>query len=124
MIPVGRQALYLLPDRILVFDGTRVGAVGYEQVTLVVGTTQFIEEEAVPSDADVVSSTWRYVNKGGGPDRRFKNNVQLPVVRYAPPEEFALLAREGREMGFWHVESGPLVRSSYHADQNLPAKAT
>lgn len=39
----------------------------------------------------------------------------LPIVRYATPEEFAELRRAGMEMGFAHVESGPLVRSSYHA---------
>lgn len=39
----------------------------------------------------------------------------LPVVRYIPPEEFAEYRRLGREMGFRHVEAGPLVRSSYHA---------
>ncbi len=39
----------------------------------------------------------------------------LPVVRFVPPEEFAELKRAGYEMGFRHVESGPLVRSSYHA---------
>jgi lipoyl synthase len=41
----------------------------------------------------------------------------LPVIRYLPPEEFAELRRQGREMGFRHVEAGPLVRSSYHAGQ-------
>jgi lipoic acid synthetase len=41
----------------------------------------------------------------------------LPVIRYLPPEEFAELHRQGREMGFRHVEAGPLVRSSYHAAQ-------
>jgi len=39
----------------------------------------------------------------------------LPIVRYVPPEEFAELRAAGREMGFGHVEAGPLVRSSYHA---------
>jgi lipoic acid synthetase len=39
----------------------------------------------------------------------------LPIVRYAPPEEFAELRVAAREMGFGHVEAGPLVRSSYHA---------
>ena len=39
----------------------------------------------------------------------------LPIVRYVPPDEFAELRRAGDEMGFAHVESGPLVRSSYHA---------
>ena len=39
----------------------------------------------------------------------------LPIVRYVTPEEFAEFKRLGYEMGFAHVESGPLVRSSYHA---------
>jgi lipoic acid synthetase len=39
----------------------------------------------------------------------------LPVSRFYHPDEFAELAVRGREMGFAHVESGPLVRSSYHA---------
>ncbi|MEO7145291.1 MAG: lipoyl synthase [Bryobacteraceae bacterium] len=39
----------------------------------------------------------------------------LPIVRYVPHEEFAELKQLGYEMGFTHVESGPLVRSSFHA---------
>jgi lipoic acid synthetase len=39
----------------------------------------------------------------------------LPVARYYHPDEFAELAETGRALGFAHVESGPLVRSSYHA---------
>jgi lipoic acid synthetase len=39
----------------------------------------------------------------------------LPIMRYVTREEFAELRRAGMEMGFRHVESGPLVRSSYHA---------
>jgi lipoic acid synthetase len=40
---------------------------------------------------------------------------QLPVQRFVSPEEFADYKREGLKRGFLHVESGPLVRSSYHA---------
>jgi lipoic acid synthetase len=47
----------------------------------------------------------------------------LPVDRWVTPEEFADHARVGEEMGFAHVESGPLVRSSYHAGKQL-ARAT
>lgn len=43
----------------------------------------------------------------------------LPVERYVTPEEFAELKREGVAMGFRHVESGPLVRSSYHAWEHV-----
>ncbi len=41
----------------------------------------------------------------------------LPIVRYVPVDEFAQLKSYGVELGFKHVESGPLVRSSYHADE-------
>ncbi len=43
----------------------------------------------------------------------------LPVVRYVPPAEFDEYRVAGREMGFAHVEAGPLVRSSYHADEAM-----
>ncbi len=39
----------------------------------------------------------------------------LPIIRYVTMDEFEELKRRGYEMGFRHVESGPLVRSSYHA---------
>ena len=41
----------------------------------------------------------------------------LPIQRYYSPQEFAHFKRLGYEMGFRHVEAGPLVRSSYHADE-------
>jgi lipoic acid synthetase len=44
----------------------------------------------------------------------------LPILRYIPPEEFGEYRVAGREMGFRHVEAGPLVRSSYHAGDSLP----
>jgi lipoic acid synthetase len=53
----------------------------------------------------------------------------LPIERYYTPEEFARLHEEGMARGFKWVESGPLVRSSYHADGQAdqlilqPAKA-
>jgi lipoic acid synthetase len=43
----------------------------------------------------------------------------LPVMRYVPPGEFDEFRRAGLEMGFGHVESGPLVRSSYHASHAI-----
>ncbi|CUS38991.1 Lipoyl synthase [Candidatus Nitrospira nitrosa] len=43
----------------------------------------------------------------------------LPVAKFYDPPEFALLKEEGLAMGFSHIESGPLVRSSYHAEQQV-----
>jgi len=47
-----------------------------------------------------------------------------PIARYYHPDEFAALKTEGLAMGFRHVESGPLVRSSYHADEQAVSAAT
>jgi lipoic acid synthetase len=44
----------------------------------------------------------------------------LPVVRYWHPDEFAALERAAYEIGFASVAAGPLVRSSYHADEHVP----
>jgi lipoic acid synthetase len=43
----------------------------------------------------------------------------LPVIRFYHPDEFAAFKAEGLALGFTHVESGPLVRSSYHAEQQV-----
>ncbi|HEY2637948.1 MAG TPA: lipoyl synthase [Solirubrobacteraceae bacterium] len=44
----------------------------------------------------------------------------LPIVRYWHPDEFAALETAAYELGFEHAACGPLVRSSYHADQHVP----
>jgi hypothetical protein len=80
-INLGRAQLYFLPDTILYRDGVGYGAIAYSDLRLDQGFTRFIESEGVPGDAIVVDHTWRYVNKSGGPDRRFNNNRQLPVLQ-------------------------------------------
>jgi lipoic acid synthetase len=46
---------------------------------------------------------------------------RLPIERYYTPQEFEEIRREGEDLGFFRVESGPLVRSSYHARRALTA---
>ncbi len=45
--------------------------------------------------------------------------MHLPIERYWTPDEFAELRDQGMALGFRHVESGPLVRSSYHAERHV-----
>jgi len=47
------------------------------------------------------------------------SDKHLPVVKYYPPEDFEKLRKTGEKMGFMRVESGPLVRSSYHARKTV-----
>ena len=48
----------------------------------------------------------------------------LPIARFYTPDEFRLLKQEALRMGFRHVESGPLVRSSYHAHEQADLAVT
>jgi hypothetical protein len=78
-----KLSLYFLPDVVLVVQGRSVGSVSYYHLSFGSRATSFIEDEAPPSDAQQVGTTWRFVNKSGGPDRRFANNRQLPILQYA-----------------------------------------
>lgn len=56
--------------------------------------------------------------------RPTNNPIHLPVKKYYHPQEFEELGRIARQMGFLHVESGPLVRSSYHAHEQAERALT
>jgi len=74
---------YFLPERLLIKEGNTFAAVFYKNLRITGYTTRFIENEWLPPDAQVIDQTWRYVNKRGGPDRRFNNNRQIPVCAYS-----------------------------------------
>ncbi|WP_293991125.1 hypothetical protein [Sphingomonas sp.] len=89
---VGKETLYFLPDLTLVVENGRVGAVAYDALRVTWQDSRFIEEDSVPSDAQIVGETWKYPNKNGGPDRRFANNRRLPICLY---ESFHLGSANG-----------------------------
>ncbi len=78
--------LYFFPDRLLIFGRGGARAIPYSDLTIRAGTIRFVEEGGVPRDAHVIGKTWRYVNKDGSPDRRFRDNYQIPVVLYGTLE--------------------------------------
>jgi DNA polymerase-3 subunit epsilon len=78
----GYRSVYFLPDRALVKDGNTYADLPYQSLAVDFHEQRFIESDAVPQDAVLVGHTWKYVNKGGGPDRRFKDNRQLPIMQY------------------------------------------
>jgi len=81
-ISIGPQKLLFLPDRLLVQHGNHFGWASYESLTIEYAETRFIETGAVPPDARMVDRTYQFVNRDGGPDRRFANNPTLPVLSY------------------------------------------
>lgn len=79
---LGVDELYLLPDAALAVVNGAIAAVSYRELQFSRDTIKFIEEDRIPSDSPIVDHTWRYVNKSGGPDRRFAANRQLPICAY------------------------------------------
>jgi hypothetical protein len=75
--------VFFLPDRILVRDGSTYADLPYDAVTAAWSEQWFIEDGAIPGDAQRVGTAWKFANMNGGPDRRFKNNRRLPILRYA-----------------------------------------
>jgi hypothetical protein len=74
--------LYFFPERLIVKRGKIFGAVFYKSMSITSDTVNFIESETLATDVVVVDHTWQYLNKQGGPDRRFNGNRQLPICRY------------------------------------------
>lgn len=80
-IRANNVVLHFLPDQILIYTG-RYLSISYTQLFIEVRSTRFSETEAIPGDSRRIDTTWQYVNKSGGPDRRFNNNRQIPVLEY------------------------------------------
>ena len=81
-LTVGRQTIYLFPDVVLIEDGNRCGGARYRDLDVTAEAVNQVEGGSLPSDAQIVGETWRYPNKSGGPDRRFRDNRRLPICRY------------------------------------------
>lgn len=107
----GEGTLYFFPDQVLVYGRSHVGAVSYGALEIDVGYSDFRETDAVPGDAKVVGHSWQYVNRNGGPDRRFSNNPQIPVCRY---ERLALRSRSGLNIHLMlsRLGAGELLREA------------
>jgi hypothetical protein len=81
-IKANDMLLHFLPDQVLLFSNGRYAAIRYDDLNVDAMCTRFIETDSVPLDSKQVDTTWRFVNKNGGPDRRFNNNAQIPVLQY------------------------------------------
>ena len=109
-LPLGNQELFFFPDRILIYQGSEVDAAQYKNLALALERVSFVESGGVPSDSQVVGQTWRYVNKKGGPDRRFSNNAQIPIVQYGD-----LTFRSASGMNFFLQCSSPAKAAEFKA---------
>ena len=73
------------------------GLIDYRDLTIEHHPQKFIEMAHVPSDTKTVGNTWKYVNKNGQPDKRFKDNHQIPIVLYY---DFNMSSKQGLKEGY------------------------
>jgi len=75
--------LFFFPTFLLLFKGNEeFGIFDLKEIQITMKLTSYIEEEGVPEDAEVIQHTWKKANKDGSMDRRFRDNYQIPVVKY------------------------------------------
>lgn len=99
----GKTTLAFYPDRILAFQQHAVGSIDYSNLSAVSSAIRYVENDSLAADATVVDRTWQYVNKKGGPDRRFKNNRELPICAFSQLE---LTTPDGLDMRFVGSKQG------------------
>ncbi len=75
--------LYFYPGFIIMYDShNHFGIIGLNELEFHYEPVRFIENGTVPKDSKIIDTTWAKVNKNGTPDKRFKGNYQIPIVRY------------------------------------------
>ncbi|MBN8587922.1 MAG: DUF4236 domain-containing protein [Rhodothermia bacterium] len=75
--------LYFFPNFIIMYSTrTKFAVIGLEELEFYNSYTRFVETGTVPRDTKIIDKTWAKVNKNGTPDKRFKGNYQIPIVRY------------------------------------------
>ncbi|HEY9260851.1 DUF4236 domain-containing protein [Chitinophaga sp.] len=75
--------LYFYPHFIIMYSSEeKFAIIGLHEIELVFSPVRFVEDGKVPNDSKIIDRTWAKVNKNGTPDKRFKDNYQIPIVNY------------------------------------------
>jgi hypothetical protein len=63
-------------------NSTDFALIDFRDLEVEHNSVKFLETDRIPKDTKVIDKTWKYVNKNGQPDRRFKENPEIPIVHY------------------------------------------
>jgi len=79
--------LFIYPAFLAIIDASKkFGLIDIRELDFDFHAQRFLEEEKIPKDSVVVDHTWAKVNKNGTPDKRFKDNYQIPICQYGEVE--------------------------------------
>ena len=74
--------LVVLPGHYIIVDKYKVAVIETGDLVISSEDIKYAETESLPGDAEVLSKTWKYVNKDGSKDKRYKDNEEIPVCNY------------------------------------------
>lgn len=97
VLKIKNEKVLLLPDKVLILRKNKIGVMKYDNLDINIDYINFIEDGVVPKDAKIVDYTWKFLNKNGSPDKRYKNNKKLPVCKYG---KIAITSPEGINLEF------------------------
>ncbi|AOP36391.1 hypothetical protein A0128_20465 [Leptospira tipperaryensis] len=91
--------IYLYPGFAVIKELKRdeFGIIDLRDIVIEHRALHFLEQEYLPKDSPIVDKTWTYVNKNGSPDRRFKENPEIPILLY---HEIYLRSKSGLNEAF------------------------
>jgi hypothetical protein len=81
-----KEIIIFLPEKLVIIKGKKIGIVDYLDIFIDVKKIEFIEKKKVPKDSKIIGTTWKYRNKNGTKDRRFKDNIEYPICLYGKLE--------------------------------------
>lgn len=85
--------IYIYPAFIIMVDKLKnFYLIDIKEFDLIFSPSKFLEEENIPLDTKIIDKTWKKVNKNGSPDKRFKDNYEIPIVKYG---KFSLKSKTG-----------------------------
>jgi hypothetical protein len=103
---------------------SKFGLVEIDKIDLQHNSIRFVETGAILSDTKIIDKTWAKVNRNGTPDRRFKNNYQIPIANYG---EIILQSKTGIKEAYYvsNYEYSSAFANAFHDFQKAmrPLKA-
>lgn len=111
--------LYIYPAFVIISsDKKEFGLIDIKDFQFGFSESRFLEEETIPLDTKTIDKTWAKVNKNGQPDKRFKDNYQIPIVRYG---QFHLSSSSGlnESYSFSNYERSAEFHQTFTGYRNL-----
>jgi hypothetical protein len=106
--------LFLYPGFIVMVgkNNSDFALIDFRELQIEHHAQRFVETDGVPKDSKVVDHTWKYVNKSGSPDKRYKDNFQIPIALYY---EITIKSSKGlyESYQFSNPEVGQIFCSSF-----------